>query len=271
MCAPAWDQLADRVWSVSPFILWDVDGTLLRTPGVGIAALHRAIQRVTGMLPSEALPYAGMLDHRIALDHLNALGLDGQAHLQAVLAASEQELAAARADITAQGFLLPGVAELLARLSGIDGVLQTVLTGNLRANAVLKVTEFGLDQWLDLDVGAYADDGPERSELVSVALRRASELRDRQFDLSDIWVIGDTGHDLACARANGVQCLLVGTGWEPLPVSARKEADAFLPDLSDTDAVLGVLRTAIDHDTIIRVDEGRSRVPDSTDPECDPG
>jgi phosphoglycolate phosphatase len=223
------------------FVLWDIDGTLLRTPGVGMAALHRAIKRVTGRTPMETLPYAGLLDRNIALLHLEALGADGQARVEAVLAAFLEELEASKSELVEKGYLMPGVVEILSRLSRTGETLQTVVTGNLRGNAVLKLASFGLDHWLDLDVGAYSDDGRDRHELVPVALRRASELRNRRFRLDEVWVVGDTHHDLACARAAGVRCLLVETGWEPLPESARAEADAVLPDLSDVDTVLKVI------------------------------
>lgn len=221
-------------------LLWDVDGTLLRAPGIGIAALHRAIERVVGAAPTATVQYAGMLDPNITVAYLETLGVDPSRHLDAILAASVEELAAAEAEIIEHGIVLPGVNDVLARLAKQEGVLQTLVTGNLRANAVLKVAALGLEHWFDLDVGAYGEDAGEREELVPVSLERVARLRSASFDRGDVWVVGDTRHDLACARAAGVRCLLVGTGWE-LPDRAAEEADVYLDDLSDTEAVLSAL------------------------------
>lgn len=103
------------------FVLWDIDGTLLRSPGVGMAALHRAIERVTGRAPAETLLYAGMLDRNIALLYLRALDVDGEAHVEAVLAASLEALEASKSEIVQKGYLMPGVAEVLARLCAPAG------------------------------------------------------------------------------------------------------------------------------------------------------
>ena len=223
------------------FVLWDIDGTLMRTASVGIVALHRAIERVTGRTPSETLPYQGLLDRNIALAHLDVVGADGEAHIEAVLDAFVEEFESSTSKLVESGFLLPGVVEILTRLSRTEGVLQTVLTGNVRKNAEVKLAAFGIEHLFDLDVGAYSDDEHERSELVPVALRRAAELRSLSFDPKEVWVVGDTRHDLACARVVGVRCLLVETGSEPLPEETRTEADVLLPDLSDTDAVFEII------------------------------
>lgn len=221
-------------------MLWDVDGTLLRTPGIGVAAMHRALERVVGVAPTEVVRFAGMLDSEIVLAYLEAMSADPEAYLQRVLAACVEELEAAREDIAERGLVLPGVTDALAALDKERGVRQTLLTGNLRANAILKVSVLGLDPWLDLEVGAYGEDARRRHELVPVALERVATLRNRTYHRSEVWVIGDSENDLVCAKRSGAHCLLVGTGWG-LPDGAAEAADAFMDELSDTDTVLDLV------------------------------
>jgi phosphoglycolate phosphatase-like HAD superfamily hydrolase len=221
-------------------VLWDVDGTLLRTPGIGIAAMHRALERVVGVAPTEMVRFAGMLDSEIVLSYLEAMKADPAVHLQPVLAASVEELEAVREDVAERGWVLPGVTEALAALDKERGVRQTLLTGNVRANAILKVSVLGLDPWLDLEVGAYGEDARRRHELVPVALERVATLRNRSYRRGEVWVIGDSENDLVCAKKSGARCLLVGTGWG-LPDGAAEEADAFMEEMSDTDAVLDLI------------------------------
>jgi phosphoglycolate phosphatase-like HAD superfamily hydrolase len=221
-------------------VLWDVDGTLLRTPGIGVAAMHRALERVVGVAPAGTVRFAGMLDSEIALAYLEAMNADPEVYLQRVLAACVEELEAAREDIAERGWVLPGVTNALAALDKERGVRQTLLTGNLRANAILKVSVLGLDPWLDLEVGAYGEDARRRHELVPVALERVATLRNRTYHRGEVWVIGDSENDLASAKTAGARCLLVGTGWG-LPGGAAEEADGFMDTMSDTDAVLDVI------------------------------
>jgi phosphoglycolate phosphatase-like HAD superfamily hydrolase len=155
----------------------------------------------------------------------------------------ESELATAAAELAAHGAPLPGVPDLLARLAADGGVRQTLLTGNLAANAAVKVAAFGLDRWLDLEIGAYGSDHADRCQLVPIALERARRLRHLDVDADDTWVVGDTARDLACAQAGGVRCLLVATGGSPLSELAALEPDALMDDLSDVDTAFKILTT----------------------------
>ncbi len=54
-------------------------------------------------------------------------------------------------------------------------------------------------------------------------------------------MIGDTPGDLACARAAGVRCLLVGTGQIPMSQLLSLDADAVLADLTNTHEIVQTL------------------------------
>lgn len=223
-------------------ILWDVDGTLIHTDGIGAAVFDRALKHVLGMAPSSPLRLSGKTDPQIALEYLELMAIDDpDDRLPDVLEAVEAEVAEAAGGLTKRGRAQPGVPELLARLAREHGVHQTLLTGNTLANATVKVTAFGLEQWLDLETGAYGSDHADRRELVPIALERARRLRGLDVDPAQTWVVGDTANDLACARAGGARCLLVATGSTPLAELEALEPDAVLANLSDTDAAAGIL------------------------------
>lgn len=223
-------------------VLWDVDGTLVHTSGIGAAVFDRALEQVLGTLPAARIHMSGKTDPQIALEYLELMAVgDPDGRLPAVLEALEAEVAATASHLAETGRALPGVREVLARLGDEEGVYQTLLTGNTRANGAVKVTAFGLEPWLDLEIGAYGSDNADRRELVPIALERARSLRGATVSSADTWVVGDTANDLACARAGGARCLLVATGGSSFDDLAALGPDAVLADLSDTATVTAIL------------------------------
>jgi phosphoglycolate phosphatase len=230
------------VSGVDRVILWDVDGTLVRTGGVGAEAFGTAIETLFGVRAGDhGVSLAGKTDPQIALEILTVLDLhdNAEAHLPGLLAETERLVAAGRDLIRARGRILPGVPELLDGLQR-PGTVQTVLTGNTAANAAVKLDAFDLPRWLDLQVGAYGSDNPDRNALVEVALSRV-ERSYGPVDRSRVWVIGDTPLDAACAHAGGVHCLLVASGFSPRAALEAAGADHVVDDLIDTEAVLTLL------------------------------
>ncbi len=106
----------------------------------------------------------------------------------------------------------------------------TLLTGNLAGIAAVKLAAFELAGFFDAEVGAYGTDHPNRNELVPIALERVERLRGERHDPADVWVIGDTPGDLACALATGA-----------IPLDDLGGADVALPDLIRTDEVAALL------------------------------
>ena len=226
-------------------MLWDVDGTLIDTAGLTARSFDLAVGAALGRPPGRhCVPMSGKTDPSIALDIMEATGLDpeeARRRLPSVLDRLETELAASAESFQEKGTVLPGVESVLARLDGQASVYQSVLTGNTASNAAVKLRTFGLDRWLDLEIGAFGSDRHDRDDLVPVATERAERLRGRSFAPDEVWVVGDTPRDLACARAAGVRCLLVATGNVPMDEIADIGADRVLADLADTDEVCALL------------------------------
>ena len=226
----------------SRLVLWDVDGTLLRAGEVASAAFTRAVEAIVGRPLRHRVRMSGKTDPQIVGELLAEAGVpDPKRHVTAILARLQVELRGAGPVIAVRGEVLPGVRELLPALHADPRFLQTLLTGNLAPNARVKVGAFGLERWLDLEVGAYGSDDGDRRRLVPVALERVARLRGRRFEPAEVWVVGDSDNDLACARAAGARCLLVGTGRATREELLALGADATLDDLSDVPAVIALL------------------------------
>jgi phosphoglycolate phosphatase-like HAD superfamily hydrolase len=227
---------------IGRLVLWDVDGTLVRAGELGAAVFDQAIADVLGELPPIRVRMSGKTDPEIVREYLEAMGVDDdQLTVRSVLRALESRMSDVAAELAAAGRACPGAAEALRELDADRTVLSSVLTGNIAANAVVKLAAFGLDRWLDLEVGAYGSDDDDRTMLVPIAMARAAEHRGVRLEPGDVWVVGDTPRDLLCAQAAGARCLLVATGRYPVDELARLGPDAVLEDLADTAAVVKLL------------------------------
>lgn len=222
-------------------VLWDIDGTLLRTGDLGALVFDRALEGVLGRPPATRIAMSGKTDPQIVGEYLALMDVDDPSTLPAILERLETELAAIERELAATGAPCPGVTRLLARLDAMPWVAQSVLTGNIAPNALVKLRAVGLDHWLDLEVGAYGSDHEDRRELVPIALDRQRSLRGRKVEPNEVWVVGDTPNDLACARAGGARCLLVATGRYAADELAALEPDAVVADCTDTEALAAVL------------------------------
>jgi phosphoglycolate phosphatase-like HAD superfamily hydrolase len=133
------------------------------------------------------------------------------------------------------GRALPGTHQALEHLHGEAQVVQSLLTGNVERNAMLKLQPFGLARFIEFGCGAYGSDHRVRGELVAIARQRTRQAHGA--DPADVVLIGDTPLDVAAAREGGARAVAVATGPFDEGQLAESGADAVLPDLSDTERV----------------------------------
>ena len=186
--------------SETKLVLFDIDGTLVLTGRAGVRAMMRAMAEVFGLEGAfKDVSMAGRTDWyllSIALAQagrtLNRLELE---RFRAVYVRFLEEEVLERGE--GRKGLMPGVRDLLDTLADRRDVLLGLLTGNFVEAARIKLEHF--DLWRYFRCGAYGDDAEDRNALVPVALERARAC-DGQRAFSRIVVIGDTPHDIACAR-----------------------------------------------------------------------
>jgi phosphoglycolate phosphatase-like HAD superfamily hydrolase len=229
---------------VHRLLLWDIDGTLIHGGGVGGRAINAAARAVAQLAEVPVVDIHGKTDPQILREIFEAADVHAdhiEGHVEAAVEDAVRRLAATEAEPRAKGGTHPGVVEVLAALDALEGVTQTLLTGNIVGNSAIKLAAFDLTRWFDEEIGAYGTDHADRLELVPIALERSARLRGETYEPDEVWVIGDTANDLACARAGGVRCLLVGTGAPGWDGVKDLDAEAVLPDLSDVAEVVRIL------------------------------
>ena len=223
-------------------VLWDIDHTLIETRGVGGEIYADAFQAVTGHPLKEMPALSGRTEPVIFREALKANGVTDTGDLYQQFAEEQARGYADRIDeLRRRGRALPGAEDALRALAERDDVIQSVLTGNTRPAAEIKLRAFGLNSYLDFDSGAYGTDDDTRANLVKIARQRAKAAHGSRFDAAATILIGDTPNDVIAARDGGARVIAVASGSNSTSELAEAGADTVLEALTPT----GQLLTAI--------------------------
>lgn len=219
-------------------LMWDIDQTLLRAGTVTGEAYAAAFTEVTGV-PYQSIPtsLAGRTDRHIAAEVFEVHGILDPP-VDRLFDAYVTHLTARRHLLPARGEVLDGVPEVLSALHGRSGIVQTLVTGNLRPVAELKLTAFGLLRFVDAEVGGYGSEDLVRATLVRSSRQRAEAA---YGVFTDVLVIGDTPHDVAGALACGVTAIGVASGRHTTDELWAAGAHEVFNSLADVDAVVAQL------------------------------
>ncbi len=213
-------------------ILFDIDGTLIRTGGAGIRAFARTAELAFG-LPggTEHLTFHGRTDTSLVREFLRHHQLDeGPENMRKFLETYLRLLGEMLSDHP--GERCPGVMEFIEACRRIKPrPLIGLLTGNVRMGAELKLRAHGL--WDEFVVGGFGDDDEDRGVIAAIAKLRSEQSLGTSVDAWDVVVVGDTERDVACARAIGARCLAVATGHISAEDLARSQPDWLVSGLDE--------------------------------------
>jgi phosphoglycolate phosphatase-like HAD superfamily hydrolase len=208
---------------VTHVLLWDIDGTLLTTGRAGVFALEEAARALTGTpIDLATMHTAGLTDAEIARSILESADASAEPDDVNRFLRAYEELLPERLHWR-RGRVLDGVRELLEFLHVRRDVLNVLLTGNTRAGAAAKLSHYGLGDFFVH--GAFADDADDRAGIAAQALELAREAASFDVDLEQVFVIGDTPRDIACAGAIGARSIAVAGTY---PADELREAGAWL-------------------------------------------
>jgi phosphoglycolate phosphatase-like HAD superfamily hydrolase len=237
-------------------VLWNIDLTLLDVGRVSRDACADAFRRATGR-PLASLPQvAGRSDTEIFFESLflNDVPTGPTDAADAELLGRycfelEEAFTLRRDELTQQGRLLAGAGAAVAAVAALPGVVQTVLTGTIEANARTKLRAFGLDQFFDLELAGYGSDAYPRGSQLLMCRDRAGEKYGRTVTAERTVYVADSRRDVEAAHLGGARCIAVATGRDTAAELRDANADLVLPGLSDTEQVI----SAIDRLTTVAV------------------
>ncbi len=222
-------------------ILFDIDGTLLISRGIGREAKRRAMLECFGTVGDlDKFAFGGKTDWRILADSLAAHGYSSE-DIGRVIGSYETIMARHMRQIMSdyQAEPLPHAMQVLRALRKRADMLIGIVTGNTSLTAAIKLEMAGFEPgWFP--IGAYGHESPERADLTRLAQRRAEEFMGCSLSARDIIVIGDTPADIQAAHAIGAIAVAVCTGYAERESLARCQPEHLLDDLGRfTAEVLG--------------------------------
>lgn len=226
-------------------VLWDIDRTLIYVGGVDRLVYREVFADLVGREPTN-LPAKGtgltvpLATRELFTDNgVPEAQIDGL--VQRALAEIPTRFASYQGRVRTEGVLLPGAVEALRTVKALAGTITTVVTGNLQPSAALKLKLFGLDGYVDLEVGGFSSDDPHRPTLVSVAQSRAAQRYGTVFDRRNTVIIGDSIEDVRTGREGGASVIGVASGTVGTVELSAAGADIVLDDLCDTAAVVAAV------------------------------
>jgi len=215
-------------------VLFDIDGTLIQTGGAGKQAFAHAFSTLFGVDEiSSNVQFAGRSDRAIALDLMTVHDIEpSDDNWQKFVSCYLQQL-----EITlpeCDGVVLPGVVPFLDALQKIEHAQVGLLTGNIQAGAARKLGHYNLAHRFSF--GGFGDEATDRNTIAQHAQEQA--LSQTNGETSGIMVIGDTVHDVVCAKSIGAFAVAVTTGGVPAEELAASGPDLLLEDLTKTKSLL---------------------------------
>jgi len=222
-------------------LLFDIDLTLIDSARSGRRAMTLAFEKLYGIKDGmDKVNFAGRTDRAIFRDALTYQGLEWQKEKEENFKSVYfEQLKTEIAKPNSGKHLEPGVLELLNELRRREDVFLGLLTGNWRQGAQIKLEHFNLNHFFEL--GAFADDSENRNELPQSAAQRFSEKTGLQISPKNVFIIGDTPLDIACAKSFDAKSIAVATGFFSYEDLEAAKPDFLFMDFSVREIFLRIL------------------------------
>lgn len=215
--------------------LFDIDGTLLKCGPQIREIFESSLVEVFGTAgPIDTYDFAGKTDHGIVGDLMREAGLESERVGELLPAFHAHYLERLEERLDGERMrLMPGLPAVLERLAEQADIALGLLTGNFAEGARIKLSRLGLDRYFTF--GAFGDEVASRLDLPPVALAEARATLGAEVAPEHTLIVGDSALDVACARAHGIACVAVTTGFATRDELVAAGAERVVDDLLEAE------------------------------------
>ena len=213
------------------YIFCDIDGTLLHARGSGSGSFGDAFFEVFGIpIDMSHINFAGATDIRVLEQLMHEQNIPNdpvriESFFERLPSFLDRNMAAAPPSV------FPGVADFLARVSTHWNL--GLVTGNIKACALIKLKHAGIDQYFN-GIGGFGDDDGDRNRMAELALKRAG-------NPEGSFLLGDTPSDIEAAKATGMVSVAVCNGQFDRASLEAEGADIVLDSFEEADELFKAL------------------------------
>ncbi len=211
-------------------VLFDIDGTLIRTSGAGVKAFAKVFETEFGAVDGfEKLKFSGRTDVSLVREffqvhNIPATSANFERFFERYVFWLDQMLQRCECEV------LPGVEQFVKGLRALRRPpVIGLLTGNIQLGAEIKLRHLNIWDWFQ--TGAFADDHEDRGQIAAIARQRGVAILGKNLRDDEVLVIGDTPLDIQCARFIRARVLAVATGGATLSELQEHKPDWAVNDL----------------------------------------
>lgn len=221
---------AFRLKPTSGVLLWDIDGTLIRTKRAKTASPHKDVLRRGGFFFDEAkIGLSGFTDYEVLLELVNNPDQLSETEFKQIFHDLDEE--SRNLDKSSTFDLYPGVKAVLESLTSL-GWIHGILTGNTNARMVAKLQLAGIADYFADEFLFSCSFGDSRDDITRNARAKLNAKKH-----TSVLILGDTPKDIAAARISNFPIISVATGSYSTTDLSSHNPDLLIRNLAD-DAVM---------------------------------
>ncbi|MCP5467732.1 MAG: HAD family hydrolase [Deltaproteobacteria bacterium] len=221
-------------------IIFDIDGTLLMTGGAGKSAFNSVFAELYQISEAwqDILP-DGRTDPSLIKEIFQKnLGYKPETKAYQKVAKIYIEKMEQALQAAPRFRLLPGITDLLETLFQRYPQALGIATGNFEDSAQLKLKRAGLENYFSF--GGFGSDSEDRLALTRKALERGRQALKRWIPPEDVFLVGDTPHDIRCGKLLGMNTVAVASGSHSKKELSSYQPDFLLQDFSQVEEVISI-------------------------------
>jgi phosphoglycolate phosphatase len=197
---------ANKLTLKKRLILWDIDGTLVRTSRPSsLSPQVNALMSLGYPVSNDPIDLSGSTDYEVVLELLKKSKiLLKEDKLREIFTEIDKE--AQQLDLISDFNLYPGVRNMLNELSALQWT-HGILTGNTYSRMISKLHSSSVIEYFSNELMFSCNFGDSRKDICKNAARMINkELYQK------IYIIGDTPKDISAAKSIGFPVIAVASG-----------------------------------------------------------